>query len=178
MKRRAVFLDRDGTLMEEVEYCADPARVRLLAGVPEGLAALKAAGFALIIVTNQSGLGRGMFTPAQYEAVQARLLSLLGGGTIEATYFCPDHPDRATPWRKPAPGMVLEAERNLDLELSRSWLIGDRASDALCGLRAGVSPILVRTGYGASETAPAGCLTAPDFLTAAGLILSHSGGLD
>ena len=89
----AVFLDRDGTLMEDEDYCSDPAKVRIIPGVPEALRALKAAGFRLVIVTNQSGIGRGYYTLADYEAVQARFLSLLGEGLIDATYFCPEAPE-------------------------------------------------------------------------------------
>lgn len=168
--RPAVFLDRDGTLMEEVDYCRDPEKVRLLPGVIEGLNRLKAAGYALVIVTNQSGIGRGRITPAEYEAVHARLIELLGSGLIDATYFCPDHPDTASERRKPGAGMVLEAARDLDLNLERSWLIGDKRSDVECAQNAGVRAILVQTGYGAGEEAgEAG--VAKDFAAAASAIL-------
>jgi D-glycero-D-manno-heptose 1,7-bisphosphate phosphatase len=158
--------------MEEVEYCREPEKVRLLPGVGEGLARLKAAGYVLVIVTNQSGIGRGWITRPEYEAVHLRLLSLLGTGLIDATYFCPDTPESATARRKPRPGMVLEAARDLSLALARSWMIGDKASDAHCGLEAGVRPILVQTGYGASQKAEAGTLVAKDFAAAVELILT------
>jgi D-glycero-D-manno-heptose 1,7-bisphosphate phosphatase len=172
--RPAVFLDRDGTLMEEVDYCRDPEKVGILPGVSEGLARLKSAGYALVIVTNQSGLGRGRITPAEYEAVHARLIELLGVGLIDATYFCPDHPDRASDRRKPGAGMVLEAARDLGLDLSRSWLIGDKRSDVACALKAGVRPVLVQTGYGAGEDA-SGASAARDFAEAVEAILGKRG---
>ncbi len=168
----AVFLDRDGTLMEEVHYCRDPEKVRLLPGVREGLACLKFAGYRLVIITNQSGIGRGLITPAEYAAVHARLLALLGPGLIDATYFCPEAPDQPTNRRKPAPGMLLEAARDLDLDLTNSWLIGDKTKDVECAQNAGARPILVQTGYGATED-PAGAMVAKDFHSAASTILSH-----
>ena len=97
----AIFFDRDGTLMEDVNYCADPRHVRLYAGVPEGLRRLRAAGFRSFIVTNQSGIGRGLFTETEYHAVQAELLAQIGAGLIDATYFCPDAPGIPSPCRKP-----------------------------------------------------------------------------
>lgn len=168
--RPAVFLDRDGTLMEEVHYCRDPEQVRILPRVREGLARLKAAGFALVIVTNQSGIGRGRITVPEYEAVHARLLELLGPEWIDATYFCPDEPAHATERRKPAPGMLLEAARDLRLDLTRSWLLGDKASDLECARRGGVRPVLVETGYGAEEEA-GDAAVARDFTAAVEIIL-------
>src|SRR6202011_2764065 len=100
------FLDRDGTLMEEVHYCRDPEAVRVFAGVPRALDQLRAAGYRLVIITNQSGIGRSLLTMADFHAVQERLLSLLAPGVIDATYFCPDTPEAASFRRKPAPGMV------------------------------------------------------------------------
>ena len=92
---RAVFLDRDGTLMEEVHYCNDPAQVRVYAGVPVALGRLKAANFRTFIITNQSGIGRGLITDEQYQQVQAELLRQLAPGLIDKTYYCPDAPDRS-----------------------------------------------------------------------------------
>jgi histidinol-phosphate phosphatase family protein len=167
----AVFLDRDGTLMEEVEYCRDPEKVRLLPGVKTGLLRLKEAGYRNVIVTNQSGIGRGWIRPEEYEAVHARLLELIGEGLVEAAYFCPDAPEQATDRRKPGCGMLLEAERELDLDLGRSWMIGDKASDMECARRAGVRGILVQTGYGATEDA-GGAIAAKDFEAAVNVILA------
>ena len=167
----AVFLDRDGTLMEEVDYCREPEKVRLLPSVPEGLAKLKAAGFRCVIITNQSGIGRGRIRMSEYEAVHARLMELLGGGLIDATYFCPDAPDTPCKCRKPAPGMILAAAEGLNLDLSQSWMIGDKASDIGCGQNAGARTILVQTGYGKNEGDTGADFVAPDFAGAAETIL-------
>lgn len=169
--RPAVFLDRDGTLMEEVRYCRNPQMVRLLPGVLDGLSTLRAAAFRLVIVTNQSGLGRGWITPAEYEAVHLRLMELLGPNLIDATYLCPDHPDAPTPRRKPGPGMLLEAARDLQLDLPRSYLIGDRNSDVACARAAGAHGILVQTGYGALQEKSGSTFVARDFAEAVRHIL-------
>jgi histidinol-phosphate phosphatase family protein len=150
--RPAVFFDRDGTLMEEVEYCADPRQVRLYPGVPLALRELKAAGFLTFIITNQSGIGRGFFTEAQYQAVQTQLLAQIGPGLIDASYFCPDAPGTPSACRKPEPGMVFEAAHHFPIDLPRSYFIGDKSADIECGRRAGTRTILVMTGYGAQQT--------------------------
>ncbi len=170
----AVFLDRDGTLMEEAHYCSHPDQVRIIPGVPEALRALKDAGYRLVIITNQSGIGRGYYTLADYQAVQAHFLGLLGGGLIEATYFCPEAPEMASPRRKPAPGMVLDAARDLGLDLARSWFVGDKAIDVQCARNAGARPILVRTGHGQAEDASEAEFVAKDFASAAAFILKTS----
>lgn len=170
----AVFLDRDGTLMEEAQYCSHPDRVRIIPGVPEALRALKAAGFRLVIVTNQSGIGRGYYTLADFEAVQVRFFELIGLDLIDATYFCPEAPEAASPRRKPAPGMVLEARRDLGLDLARSWFVGDKAIDVRCARNAGVRPILVLTGHGHAEDAAGAEFVAKDFASAAAFILKTS----
>ncbi|NDG71878.1 MAG: HAD family hydrolase, partial [Proteobacteria bacterium] len=126
--RRAIFLDRDGTLMEEVNYCNDPATVQAIPGAGETLTLLRKEGWLTVIVTNQSGLAKGLITPNQYEAVNAELLHQLGGG-IDAIYFCPDHPAQPTERRKPQPGMLLEAASDLEIDLSSSWMIGDKPID-------------------------------------------------
>ncbi len=170
----AVFLDRDGTLMEEAHYCSHPDQVRVIAGVPEALRSLKEAGYRLVVVTNQSGIGRGYYTLADFEAVQARFFELLGTKLIDATYFCPEAPEAESPRRKPAPGMVLEAQRDLGLDLARSWLVGDKAIDVQCGRLAGVRPILVRTGHGHGEDTAGAEFVAKDFASAAAYILKTS----
>ena len=175
MSQPAVFLDRDGTLMHEVNYCRDPADVRLLDGANEALRKLKAAGFTLVIITNQSGIARGLLTDADFEAVQARFFELLGPDLIKATYMCPDGPDSTSGRRKPAPGMLLEAARDLGLDLTRSWMVGDKAADVQCGLAAGARTVLVRTGHGAGEDAKGAHFVAKDIASAADFILSHSG---
>jgi len=160
-RRRAVFFDRDGTLMDDVGYCGDPAKVKVISGVPEALEELKNSGFLAIIVSNQSGIGRGLFTEAQYTAVQQEFLRQIGAGRIDASYFCPDTPGVPSLRRKPAPGMVLEAAAEFQIDLAASFLVGDKASDIECGRRAGTRTILVRTGYGAEAERDPG-LIAPD----------------
>jgi D-glycero-D-manno-heptose 1,7-bisphosphate phosphatase len=151
MSRRAVFFDRDGTLMEEVHYCGDPRQVRVYAGVSAGLRRLREAGFRTFIVSNQSGIGRGLITEAQYRAVQEELLSRIGSGLIDASYFCPDAPGMASSRRKPEPGMLLEAAAEWDIDLAGSYTVGDKAADVECGKRAGTKTILVLTGYGREQ---------------------------
>lgn len=147
----AVFLDRDGTIMRDVDYCGDPARVEVFPGATDALRRLKANGYKLIIVTNQSGIARNYFSEADYRAVELEFVRQLGDGLIDASYYCPDLPDTNSPRRKPAPGMIFEAQRDHRLDLARSYFIGDKASDIECGRNAGVRTILVQTGYGAHE---------------------------
>lgn len=142
----AVFIDRDGTIMEDCVYCSDPKNVKIFSGVPEALQRLKSNGFKLIIITNQSGIGRGLFTLKQYRAVEAEVLRRLGDGLIDGTYFCPDVPGQHSTCRKPAPGMVVEATREHQVDVSRSFLIGDSEVDVECAHNAGVRAIRVRTG--------------------------------
>jgi histidinol-phosphate phosphatase family domain/HAD-superfamily hydrolase, subfamily IIIA len=145
--RGAVFFDRDGTLMREEHYCDHPSRVQAIPGTAEALAALRARGWLLVMVTNQSGIGRGYFTHADYEAVNAELFRQLGT-SLDGVYCCADHPDTPTPRRKPGTGMVEEAVRDFRIDPTRSWMIGDKDIDIACGRAAGCRTILVRTGYG------------------------------
>jgi D-glycero-D-manno-heptose 1,7-bisphosphate phosphatase len=151
MSRRAVFFDRDGTLMEEVHYCGDPRQVRVYAGVSEGLRRLKEAGFRTFIVSNQSGIGRGLIGEADYRAVQAELIAQIGEDLIDASYYCPDAPGTASSRRKPEPGMLFEAAAEYDIDLAGSYTVGDKAADVECGRRAGTKTILVLTGYGSDQ---------------------------
>ena len=155
--RPAVFLDRDGTLIREKEYLADPAGVILLEGVPEALRRLREAGFALVVVTNQSGIARGLYSLADYHAVARRLDEVLDreGVLPDATYFCPHHPEITGPCncRKPLTGMYLQAAEELRLDLAASFYVGDRIKDVLPAKELGGKGILVRTGYGVEEEA-------------------------
>jgi len=169
-KTPAIFLDRDGTLMEDVDYCNDPKQVRLFPGVREALGRLRAAGYRNVIITNQSGIKRGRITPEQYEAVHAALLTLLDDGSIDATYFCPDFSER----RKPSPAMVLEAARDLDLDLPNSYFIGDKTSDIECGKNAGTRTILVQTGYGNAQANCEPDFSAKDLAAAVDFILGNA----
>jgi len=157
--RPAVFLDRDGTLIEEVNYLAHPEQVRLLPGAAEAVKELNALGIPVVVVTNQAGVARGYFPESRVAEVHARLNELLqaGGARIDAYYMCPHHPDAALEQyritctcRKPAPGLLRQAAREWNLDLSASCMIGDKVSDLEAGAQAGCPPILVRTGYGAS----------------------------
>ena len=170
----AVFFDRDGTLMEDVDYCSDPCDVRVYPGVPEALRKLKHAGFLIVLVTNQSGIGRGMFTEKQYHAVQAEFLRQAGDGSIDAVYFCGDAPGVASTRRKPEPGMVLEAAREHGIDLGRSFFVGDKPADIECGRRAGTRTVQVRTGYGAAQPCNADFVVS-DVLEAAEVILKKLG---
>jgi histidinol-phosphate phosphatase family protein len=150
----AAFLDRDGTLIEHVHYLSDPAMVRLLPGAAEALRRLRRTGFARVLVTNQSAIGRGMFTVERLEEIHAELERQLAasGATLDLIQYCPDAPagdDRTaveSPDRKPGPGMILRAAEALGLDLGASWMIGDMESDVLAGLNAGCRSILVRSG--------------------------------
>jgi D,D-heptose 1,7-bisphosphate phosphatase len=142
----AVFLDRDGTIMRDADYLSDPNGVEIFEGAPDSLRRLKQAGFKICIITNQSGIGRGYFTVDQYRAVEMEVDRRIGPGLIDATYFCPALPDSDAPCRKPNPGMILEAQRDHGIDLSRSDMIGDKLIDAQCGRNAGVRTILVQTG--------------------------------
>ena len=168
--KRAVFLDRDGTLMEDVDYCSEPSQVKLYPGVSEALRQLRQAGFLIFLVTNQSGIGRGLFTEAQYHAVQEELMRQLGGAFIDKSYFCADTPDVISLRRKPEPGMVLEAAQEFGIDLSRSFFIGDKRSDVECGQCAGTRTVQVMTGYGREQRCNPEFI-AEDFPEAARIVL-------
>jgi D-glycero-D-manno-heptose 1,7-bisphosphate phosphatase len=153
--RRAVFLDRDGTIIAEKDYLSDPDAVELLPGAAQALRLLHDAGFALVVVTNQSGIARGMYGLEDYQSVARHLGDLLEarGVLLDATYFCPHHPDVTGPCvcRKPATGLFRAAARDLGIDLSRSFFVGDRLRDVLPARELGGRGILVRTGYGRGE---------------------------
>jgi D,D-heptose 1,7-bisphosphate phosphatase len=179
--RPAVFLDRDGTLIEERHYLSDPDGVVLLAGVGEALKALRDAGFALVLATNQSGLARGLLSEEDYRAVAGRVEDLLAraGVRLDGIWSCPHHPDVDGPCacRKPGTGMFREAARYLRLDLSRSYFVGDRARDVLPALELGGKGILVLTGYGMEERGdlPGSIEVAEDLFGATEWILADAG---
>ena len=170
-KSRAVFVDRDGTIMHDADYCSDPKQVHVFEGVREALRRLKRKGYKLIIITNQSGIGRGFFTLDQYRAVETEVLRQLGPGLIEATYFCPDTPEQPSKCRKPAPGMILQAERDHHVDLARSFFIGDKEIDAECGRNAGMRTIRVRTGFDKMTDGSCADWVAEDLKHAADIVL-------
>jgi D-glycero-D-manno-heptose 1,7-bisphosphate phosphatase len=143
----ALFLDRDGTLMKEVDHCHRPEEVEAIEGAAAGLAKARKQGWYNVIITNQSGIGRGYFTKKEFQAVQEELQRQLGG-LIDTTYMAPDLPNTNSSRRKPARGMFLEAAHDLGINLSLSFMIGDRSSDIEAGRAAGCKTILVLTGYG------------------------------
>ena len=167
----AVFLDRDGTLMRDVDYCGDPNNVEVFPQASAALRCLKEAGFKLVVITNQSGIGRGYFTEADYGKVEAEFNRQIGDGLIDASYYCPDLPSTDSIRRKPGPGMIFEAQRDHRLDLRRSFLVGDKASDIGCGRNASVRTILVQTGYGAGETNCGADWIARDLAEAVDIIL-------
>jgi D-glycero-D-manno-heptose 1,7-bisphosphate phosphatase len=187
VRRRAVFLDRDGTLNVDSGYVARPDDVRLIAHAAEGAKALADAGYALIIASNQSGIARGIVTAAQADAVEARVLDLLRdrGVRIEATYRCPHLLGGQVAQyaiecdcRKPKPGMLLRAARELGLDLAASWTVGDGARDVEAGLAAGTRAVLISADGRMNSTAPyptdsTSALGAKDLLEAAALITAR-----
>ena len=168
----AVFIDRDGTIMEDTDFCSHPKDVRIFPGVLEALRHLKSRGFKLIIITNQSGIARGLFTLDQYRAVQAEVLRQLGGDLIDDTYYCPDAPGQDSDCRKPAPGMVIKATRDHQIDLFRSFLIGDKEIDVECAHNAGVRAIRVRTGIQRDVTGSNADWVADDMPAAVQIILN------
>ncbi len=165
--------------MEDVDYCRDPAQVAVYPDAAASLARLRAAGFRLILVTNQSGLGRGYFTEADYQAVHAEFLRQLAPATLDAAYFCPDAPGIPSTRRKPAPGMVQEAAIDHRLDLACSYVVGDKAADIELAARANLQGgVLVLTGKGQADQVL--CLpnyTAPNLTAATDWILQHRSNL-
>jgi D-glycero-D-manno-heptose 1,7-bisphosphate phosphatase len=154
MLKRAVFLDRDGTLNIEREYLSDPARLEIFPGAGLALRRLMDAGFLLFIVTNQSGIGRGYYSLSDMNAVHERLRAELAkdGVRFARIYFAPEAPDQPSRGRKPSPQFLFDARDEFGLDLSQCYMIGDKLIDLQCGWNAGVKQsVLVRTGYG-SET--------------------------
>ena len=151
--KRAVFLDRDGTIIEEKNYLRRVEEVVIFPGAGAALGRLHRAGFGLFIVSNQSGVGRGYFTLADVEKVNEHLLRELGreGAHFEKIYIAPEAPDAPSRGRKPSPQFLLEAQDEFGVDLTQSYMIGDKLIDLECGWNAGVKKcLLVRTGYGAA----------------------------
>ncbi|UCD73876.1 MAG: HAD family hydrolase [Phycisphaerales bacterium] len=163
----AVFIDRDNTLIHNDGDLGDPEQARLIDGVASGLKALREAGYRLIVVTNQGGVARGKFSENDVDAVHQKIASLVDEAAdrariIDRFYYCPYHPEaeieayrRDHPWRKPNPGMLLQASRDLGLDLARSWMIGDQARDISAGRSAGCRTVLItENGRLAEEAHP------------------------
>ncbi|MDF1553195.1 MAG: HAD family hydrolase [Deferrisomatales bacterium] len=151
---RALFLDRDGTLVREVDYLRCMKDLELLPGVAQALQDAGAAGFLRLVITNQSGVARGFFGAEFVADVHREMRRRLQGqgADLEGIYACPHHPEITGPCvcRKPAPGLVLRAAREHGVDLARSWVVGDKPADLELGRRAGCRTALVRTGYGSA----------------------------
>ena len=162
--RRYVLLDRDGTINVEKHYLADPDLLELYPGAGAAMRALQDKGFGLAVVTNQAGIARGKITPAQLDAVHARLAKLLAaeGVKLDGLYFCPHGPDDNCACRKPGPGMVEQAVAELGFDPKRAFVVGDKGIDIDLGKGVGAATILVRTGYGAETERDK--LASPDFI--------------
>jgi len=156
--RPAAFIDRDGTINLERHYLSDPDQLELLPGVVEGLRMLRESGFALVVVTNQSGIARGYFDRNRLAQIHARLTDMLADYdvTLDGIYICPHGPDDGCSCRKPLPGMAQQAATELGLDLSRSVMIGDKMADIGFGHAIGARSVLVRTGHGIAHEAIAG----------------------
>ena len=160
MKRKAVFIDRDGTISDEVGYVNHPSRLRILPGSAEAIRRLNENHWLAVVITNQSGVARGYFTEAvlaEKNEVMARELAA-AGARIDGLYYCPHHPSAGdAPYRqdcdcrKPKPGLIHRAAAELEIDLAQSWMIGDRYGDVALGHAAGVRSALVLTGYGRGE---------------------------
>lgn len=151
--KRLILLDRDGTVNVERHYLSTPGEVALCPNAADGIRRMRELGFVVAVVSNQSGLARGYFTEATLTEIHQRLASLLAeqGADVDAFFFCPHHPDDRCDCRKPMPGMALRAATQFGADLGQSYVIGDKACDIALGRAVGATPILVRTGYGASE---------------------------
>ncbi|MBM3888645.1 MAG: HAD family hydrolase [Verrucomicrobia bacterium] len=156
--KRAVFLDRDGTLVHETHYLHRVEDVRFVARAATALRRLRRAGFLLFIITNQSGVGRGFYTLEDVQRVNRYLLGVLGkyGAEVDGIYVCPHHPEDRCNCRKPSPKFLFDAAAQFDLRLADSFMVGDHISDIEAGRRAGARTVMVRTGHGEENLREAG----------------------
>jgi D-glycero-D-manno-heptose 1,7-bisphosphate phosphatase len=186
-RQPAIFLDRDGTINEDIGYASHPDELQLYSFAGEAIRLINDAGFKVIVVTNQSGIARGLYDEAMLGTIHQKLIQELGreGARLDAIYYCPHHPrignqtyQKACPCRKPEIGMLEQAAREHDIDLAASYVIGDKASDINLATNAGARGVLVMTGYGSGTLAdierfpcyPA--MVAEDLLEAVRLILS------
>lgn len=172
--RPFALLDRDGTIIVERHYLADPQQVELLPGAAEGMKMLQDRGIGLVLVTNQSGIGRGYFDLGTLKRIHARLVELLAAEEVvlDGIFFCPHKPDNGCDCRKPAQGMVRRAVERFGFAAAESFVIGDNEGDIELGRRAGATTFLVRTGYGERVEKSPAC--APDFVVDDVLEAAHN----
>jgi D-glycero-D-manno-heptose 1,7-bisphosphate phosphatase len=186
MAKAAVFLDRDGTINVERDYLFRIEDFSFIAGVPQAIRRLNEAGFLVVVVTNQSGVARGYYREEDVERLHAHISHQLAaiGARVDGYYYCPHHPSsgnapyvQACDCRKGRPGMLLDAARDLKIDLSRSWMVGDKTADVDAGLAAGCTPVLVRSGYGEQEQTkidPQRVAVCDDLSAAVDLILDNT----
>jgi len=167
--QKAVFVDRDGTLIVDRGYLADPAGVELLSGVTDGLLALQEAGFLLVLVTNQSGVGRGLFPLTAIDAQHRQLAGILDrqGINLAGIEVCPHRPEDGCECRKPRPGMLLRAAKRLEIDTTASFMVGDRCTDVQAGAAVGCQTVFL----GTKNDCPTADACAPGFSAAAAWIL-------
>ena len=164
MSYEAVFIDRDGTICEEVEFLDDLSKLRLIDGSAKAIEIINKSGMKSVVVTNQSGVGRGFFTEDFVKKVHEKMEGMLKkeGAFLDGIYYCPHLPEDNCNCRKPNMGMLKKASDEMDIDLKRSYMVGDKAIDIEFACRAGVKGVLVRTGYGEEEIMK--CLSTPDYI--------------
>ncbi len=175
MAERAVFLDRDNTIIDNDGYLGDPSKVKLLQGAATAIAAIRRLGYRIVVVSNQSGVARGMFDESAVESVNQEMCRQLreqAGAHIDASYYCPYHPDAVIAeykidhdWRKPKPGMLTQAAEDFGLDLAQCWMVGDQPRDVAAGASAGCRTILLRDpDHPAADADPTGTEVSPNFI--------------
>lgn len=178
--KRAVFVDRDGTINEESGYLFRKEDCRFIPGAIDAIVQLNKAGFLIVVITNQSGIARGYYNEVDLDQLHVYMSEVIAaaGGKVAGWYHCPHHPDyprnaAQCDCRKPLPGMLQRAAHELEIDLASSWMIGDKLADIKAGLAAGCQAILVKTGYGETEAAaaPQEQTVLADFLAAASHII-------
>lgn len=177
-RRHFVLVDRDGTINVERDYLSDPAALELIPGAARAIRDLNAAGFGVVVITNQSGIGRGYFTLERLAEVHARLIELLAaeGATADGIYICPHGPGDDCACRKPLPGMVEQAVAEHGFDPRQGFMIGDKEADVELGRSVGAETFLVRTGYGRKyEAATKADHVVDDLAAAVAAILAHPG---
>jgi len=174
-ERRAIFFDRDGTIIYDLGYLRDPKQVQLLPGVGKALSSLKREGFYLVLVSNQSGVGRGLITLEDAERVHQHLVSLLTehGTELDGAYYCYHAPWEQCVCRKPSPALLFKASQELRLHLKRSFMIGDKIDDIEAGKNAGCQTILMDPNKSGDVINPAPSYIASNWLEVIDYILSH-----